>query len=1029
MILSDYSVKHPVVVSIVLVSLVLFGGLAYENLNREMISSVGLPQANVLTVWPGAGAEDVERAITRPLENQLSTLGGVSSMESTSRDSSSIIQLEFADGTDVYAKLPEIRELLNAASGDLPANLEGAPEIFIAQANGLIPIFSVRIDSDADPTELARFIDDEVSPTLARIPGVSKINVQGQAVEELRIELDLANAQARGISALEVYDALRYANADFPAGQAEFRSRELAFTAQGSFSNLDDVRNLTVGFKDGAFIYLKDVAEVAVVPEIPSLYIRSGGKNAVVLDVLKRDEGNTIEIVAQVEAALAELAVQRAGIFDYRVIADQSAMTSQSLSTVIVSALTGTALATLVILFFLHDLRATAIIALSIPLSVLFTFMAMYLSGKSLNLLSLAGITVAIGMIVDSSIVTLENTWTRYDATGDRRRAAREGAGEVGGAVLASTLTSISVFIPLVFLAGIIGIIMKDLSLTIVYALAASALVSVIVVPFLSSLMLRPEHAPRKNRLIVGVDKKIDAGFEALRNGYRRALAGALDDKRFVLLVAAGILVSSMLLFSTLPVSFIPPTDTGEFEIHIETPKGYSLERTRDLVDAVDRLVAELVPEMDAAAYYVGASNSLALIGASNTAFGRIRLVPAADRSRSVHQLIPLVQKELSTRIPDSNITVLNGGFDALLALATGGQGFQLEVYGTRLEEVVGAAEAARALLAQDPDVLKAESSASFDAEQLFADLSQEYMGQLGVTPYEAGLTARILMSGIEAGSYTGNQDRLPIRLVSDLSRSTVDQDTLNRISLRSKNGRTISFAAFSELAARPTVSSINKKNRSISATVRGYLYTEDQSGVSARMKAAMAAMDLPPGVKWEVSGTSKLITDSLSSLTIMLAIAIFLVYAVMVIQFERYLQPLVIMAAVPFCFIGVVVGLLTFGSALSIIAMLGLITLGGTVVNNAIVMVDWVNTLRRRDGLPLREALVSGAASRLKPILMTSLTTLFGVLPMAIAVGDGSEVYAPLGQAIFGGLLTSTLITLFIVPVLYELAEKGRKI
>lgn len=1025
MILSDYSVKHPVVISIILVSLVLFGAIAYANLNREMISSVGLPQANVLTTWPGAGAKDVERAITRPIENQLSTLAGVSSMESVSKDSFSIVKLEFKDGTDVYGKLPEIRELLNVVTADLPENVEGAPEIIIAQANSLLPIYSVRIDSTAAPADLARFIDDEVAPTLARIPGVSKINVQGKTEEELRIELDLERAQARSVSALEVYEALRYANADFPAGRADFRSRELAFTAKGAFSDLDEVRNLAVGFKDGSYIYLKDIAEVSIAPKKKSVRIRSGGADAVVLDVLKRDEGNTLEIVAEVRARLDELADRHGNAFRFKVVADQSAMTEKSLDTVIVSALTGTLLATLVILFFLHDLRATFIIGLSIPLSVLFSFIAIFLSGQSLNLLTLAGVTVAIGLIVDNSIVTLENTWKRYEATGDRKLAAREGAGEVGGAILASTLTSISVFFPLIFLEGIIGIIMKDLSLVIVYALTASALMSVVVVPFLSSLMLRAEHAPRKNPLVIAVDSRIDCALDALGAAYRRALAAMLDDKRLLASIAVGVLVSSALLFSTLPISFIPPTDTGEFEIYIEAPRGYSMERTQAMVDRIDTVVADLVPEIDGAAYYVGASGSLAIAGSPNQAFGRIRLKPARERSRAVHQLIPLVQKELSTRIPDGNITVLNGGFDALLALATGGQGFQIEVYGNDLEDVVAAADAARDRLAADPDVLKAENSTGFDSEQLFADLSQEYMGRLGVTPYEAGLTARILLNGVSTGYFSGNDDRVPIRLVSDLSREALDAETLNRITLRSRGGATISFAAFADMEARPAISSINKKNRSISVNVRGYLFGEDQSGVSERMRAAMEAMDLPPGVKWETSGTSKLITDSLSSLTLMLGIAIFLVYAVMVIQFERYLQPLIIMAAVPFCFIGVVVGLLVFGSALSVIAMLGLITLGGTVVNNAIVMVDWVNGLRRRDGVELREALVSGAADRLKPILMTTLTTLFGVLPMAIAAGDGSEVYAPLGQVIFGGLLTSTMITLFIVPALYEAVEK----
>ena len=392
-----------------------------------------------------------------------------------------------------------------------------------------------------------------------------------------------------------------------------------------------------------------------------------------------------------------------------------------------------------------------------------------------------------------------------------------------------------------------------------------------------------------------------------------------------------------------------------------------------------------------------------------------------------MQELIPLVQHELDRRIPEADVTVLNGGFDALLGLATGGQGYQLQIYGTRLEDVIQVADVAHEHLTGDPNVLKAETNTTFDAEQLFVSLSQDRMGDLGVSAYEAGRTARIMMNGVEAGSYTAGVERVPIRLVSELADEPVDDDTLHAMFLRNAEGTTLTFPAFSDLVSRQTVSTINKRDRAISATVRGYLYDEDQSAVSQRMETMMRSLDLPPGVGWERAGTSELIVDSMRSLVTMLAIAVFLVYVVMVIQFERYVQPLIIMVAVPFCLIGVVVGLLLFSSALSIVAMLGLITLGGTVVNNAIVMVDYMNTLRTRDQLELREAIITGASGRLRPVLMTTMTTLFAVLPMALSVGDGSEIYAPLGQAIFGGLFTSTLITLFVVPVLYQVTE-GRR-
>jgi hydrophobic/amphiphilic exporter-1 (mainly G- bacteria), HAE1 family len=1027
MILSDFSVRHPVIISILVVVLLVFGSLAYISLNREMMPPVGLPQAHVITIWPGAGAEDVEEAITRKIENQLSTLGGMSMMSSVSESSYSIVRLEFSDGTDVYGRLPEIRELLNSVTAELPDDIEGEPEILILEANSLIPIFSFQVESSSDPVKLTRFIDDTIEPRLARIPGVARINVVGGAEQEVHVRIDPARARARKITVLEVVKALGAANTDLPAGKAQFQKRELSTTSEGAFKSLADVRRLVVGNHKGAYVRLGDIAAVSTKIAEPKVVVRSGNRDTVVVDVLKRDDGNTLEIVAEAQEILDQIADENPGAFTWRTVSDHRDMTNRSINTVIRSALLGTLLATLIILFFLHDIRATIIIAVSIPLSVLFTFGAMYLSGRTINILTLSGITVAIGMIVDASVVTLENTWKHYHREGDRLLAARRGTGEVGSAILASTLTSVSVFAPLAFLTGIIGIILSDLSLTIVFALAAAAIVAVVIVPFLSAILLRPEHAVPKHRFTRRVEAAIDGAFETLRRRYRRILAGALTDARFVLSAATAVLAASVLMLSLLPVSFLPPTDTGEFELYIETPRTFSLEETQRVVDEIDRTVTELLPEMRASVFYVGTDSSIGFSGTHNEAYGRIRLVEDSERDRSVHELIPLVQHRLDRTVPEADVTVLNGGFDALLGLATQGQGYQIEIFGTRLEDVVAAAEIAYDHLSSDPDVLKAETTTSFDAEQLYISLSQDRMGDLGVSSYEAGLTSRILINGTTAGSFTAGEERIPIRISSKLEDSPIDSDTLHAMSIKNAAGTTLSFAAFSELVPRRTVSQINKRNRAISATVRGYLYDEDQSGVSLRMETMMNSRKLPPGVGWERAGTSELIVNSMRSLSTMLAIAIFLVYVVMVIQFERYLQPLIIMAAIPFCLIGVILGLLAFSSALSVVAMLGLITLGGTVVNNAIVMVDYINTLRRRDAMDLDEAIVAGASDRLRPILMTTMTTLLAVMPMALSAGNGSEIYAPLGQAIFGGLLTSTAITLFIVPVLYRIVEKGR--
>lgn len=1023
MMLSEFAVKHPAIVTILLVGLLVFGVIAGMSLNSEMIPPVGLPSATIVTVYPGAGAKEVERDISRRIENQMSTLPGIVELSSSSSDSYSIVTMEFRD--EVRDKLPQIRELLNGIADDLPDGIEGAPVVYVTEASAFLPIFSVRVSGDMEAEKLTEYLETRLSPAIARIPGVSKINLVGGAKYEARITLNVTELESRGISALTVFEALRYNNLNIPAGNATYHSRELSFTTSGAFSDLDELRNLTVGFGDGSFIFLKDVADIAIEKAPLNIRVRSGGKDYVMVDVLKRDEGDTVKIVTQALAVLEEIKRETGGAVEYTVISDQSETTVRSLNTVFQSAFSGLLLTILVILLVLHDLRATIIIGLSIPLSILFALLGLYGTGRSLNLLSLSGMTVAIGMIVDNSIVVLENTYQKFKKTGDKRRAALDGAGEVGGAVLASTTTSICVFAPLLFLTGIIGVIMNDLSLAIVFALAASALVSVIVVPWLSALVLKRDDQIRRPKLFKIVEGVIDRVLEWLERGYRRLLGTALSNKAYTLFLAVGLLASSVILLSILKISFLPPTDTGEFEIHIETPAGYTLDRTAVKVDELDALVVGMVPEIEASVYYVGAAGAISMVGSSNQAFGRIRLRPSADRKRTVQDILPLVQDALARQLPDCDVTVLNGGFDSLLAMGTGGQGYQLEVYGTDLDAVTETAIKARDILSRDPDVFKTELSARMDSEQLYADLSQAYMGTLGVTPYEAGITSRILFGGMSAGTLRIEDNDYPIRVTSNVATERMDDDILNQIALRTRDGRMVSFAAFSTVGARPALSRIDRKDRNFSVEVRGYLRSDDQSGVSSRMERGMGALTLPFGVKYRVAGTSELIGDSLTSLSLMLAISIFLVYSVMVIQFERFMQPLLIMASIPFCLIGVVLGLYGFGSSLSIIAMLALITLGGTVVNNAIVLVDYVNMLRRDYGMELRSAIIEGCSNRLRPILMTALTTLFGVLPMALAHGDGSEVYAPLGQAIFGGLLSSTVVTLVLIPVLYEMLEK----
>jgi HAE1 family hydrophobic/amphiphilic exporter-1 len=575
----------------------------------------------------------------------------------------------------------------------------------------------------------------------------------------------------------------------------------------------------------------------------------------------------------------------------------------------------------------------------------------------------------------------------------------------------------------MVFLTGVIGIVMKGLSLTIVLALGSSALVSVIIVPYLSAIFLKKEH--RSIKFIDTFHNTIEKGIQAMIRGYRKILAKTIKKPFIIISIAVIILGLTIFLVSLLGVSFLPPTDTGELEIHITTPESFSLEQTREKTDEIDILVRSLVPEIDSAIYYVGAGSTMASTTTKNAAVGRVRLIGTGERDRSVQEIIALLQEQLGLSVTNAEIFVVNGGFDALVGMATGGQGFKLRIFGSSLDEVMQVANKAEKFLISDPAVLKTDASMKYGREEIVSNLMLDYMGSLGITPYEAAITSRIFFGGMDAGKFRSSGENYDIILSSDVAGEKVDEDTINLINLKTPSNKIVSLSSFTELETRPTVSVINKQDQNISLTLTAYLNTTDQLSITQRITEHMDSSELPYGVSWSVGGTSSLISDSFISLFMVLGIAVFLVYMVMVIQFERFIQPVIIMISVQFCMIGVILGLMIFGSIISIIPMLGIISLAGIVVNNAIVMIDYINLLLKRGSLNIEEAVLDGCASRLKPILMTTLTTFFGVLPMAFASGNGSEIYAPLGQAIAGGLITSTCLTLFLVPAIYTLVEK----
>ncbi len=1016
---STWSLKHPIPVLVITAGAVLFGIIALLFLNREFVPPMVMPTSSVVTLWPGVSAEDVESDITTVLEDYFASLPGMTDLNSESREGISIIKLKFTEDTNVSEILQEVRIRVDRASTDLPDNLRGKPLVSIWGASDL-PVFSFAVSGPWDSDRISRYVEDTVIPEIYKVNGVADAKVLGDRRLVLQVKLDVDAMAAVNVAPLDVMGAIRNRNTTLPAGLVNWSGGEWAFRVAGEFTEITDIENLIVGNKGSSPVRLADISTVSEVYEEASERVRSGAQDLVVIQVTKRETGNALIMSRGIRERLGRLETEGSEGYRYFVLHDDSGTIRSSLGTVVKSALTGIAMAIAVIFLFFRSWRYTMVVALSLPVSLVITFAGMKLFGQSINVLTLAGITVSLGMVVDASIVVLENIHRRHASGENADTAALAGAGSVSSAVIASTTTSLSVFVPMMFLSGIIGSVLTDLSLTIVLSLGASLFAALFLVPPLARRgLLRNEHRKRKSGFMSKIEKS-----------YGSSLKQSLNMSGTVIFTAAAVLIISVLAADMMGLSFIPAADYDEIFISLDLPSGSSLEESTAAADRAEVLIRSELPELSEIIFYAGMEDDLSGDARKREAvWGQLLLKPEIHRKRDFREIIEVLNESLPPVLPGIAVTIFNGGFDRLVSMGADGFGYRVELSSASMSDLNTAAERVESILGNDPDILSTVRDISEDRRFITAQLDGESMGQLGVSAYDAALTARIAFEGMDAGDYRPlNSPDRSILLNTTLDGESPDAAALGRLSVRTSSGKLTAIDTFSSVHDDIGVSGIRRHDRARTLTVIGFTKSENIRDITRRLKSSLEQQPLNSGVEWRLTGVGGLIGDSLTELGLVILIALFLVYAVMAIQFERLVQPLIIMASVPFSFIGVVGGLAVFGSDISLISFLGIVALAGIVVNNAIVQVDRINQLRN-DGMGLDDAVIKGSVSRLRPIMMTTLTTFFGVLPLSFAQGSGARIYAPLGQAIAGGLVTSTLVTLFLIPTLYRLVEKRKEI
>ncbi|MGD1820871.1 MAG: efflux RND transporter permease subunit [Pleomorphochaeta sp.] len=1019
--ISHFSVKHPTIIAMVLVALLVFASYSFSEMPLEFLSNINQPSATIVTIYPGASATDVESDITKILEDDFVTLPNYKSMDSESHNSYSMITVNFNDGIDPYDQLPEIRYRVSQLLDDLPDNIQGEPSVFVGGAN-MLPVITFTVQGGEDIAQLTNYCEDELKPLINHIPGVSTVNVLNKKELQVNVKLRLDDLAAKGISVATVYKALQAGNIKLPVGDGEYQGRTIDIRYEGDYKTLSDIKSLPVGMYNNVIIRVKDVADVSFEYPENEYYVDSTNGSLLVVQITKRSEGNVVDISNQLKKILASESARKGNAINFDIISDDSKTTKVAIHTVLNSGISGLIMAVLVILLFLGDLRATLIIALSIPISILLTLIEMRISGMSMNVLAIAGLVVALGMIVDGSIVMLEQVYRYYK---QRNRSREENillaADEVGPSIFGSVMTTIVVYIPILMLNGLIGQLLHDISLVLIFALSSSFLVAVGIVTFFMNKILKPVSKIPRKRLF----DKIMNGIEA---AYRKGLNWCINTHRFIILISILVFAFSLYIVTALGFTFLPSVDTGEFDIYMEFPQGYSLEKTRDkTLEAMD-LVSASVPEAKSIVIYTGDKGDFSGQHPANFSHINVVLKDLDQRDRKVQKIILETQKLLSSKIIDCTTTVTNGGIDKLIGYVSDGGGYGLTLVSEDLDLLYSEAKRIEEEIKKDPSVVSTSLNTNFDSSTLIIDMSHDFLNSVGVNSYEAGITSIILFSGLDAGIYhSDNGEQYTINLESNMKDEPITPDSIAKMHIISSAGKEISFASLSDIEIQKAVSQVNHNDRAKEITINAKLVSEDTAPITFHINDYLKAHPLADGVTSQAGGIMELIEESLKPIITALLIAIFLVFTVMVFQFENFRQPIIVMATVPFCIIGVVLGLLSFGSTMSIVSVLGVLSLAGIVVNNGIILIDYFNqkrALKKDNEENLRKIVLQGSASRLRPILMTTLSTMFGVLPMAVAKGIGSELYAPLGQSIAGGLITSTLISLFIIPTIYYVVE-----
>jgi hydrophobic/amphiphilic exporter-1 (mainly G- bacteria), HAE1 family len=1018
--LTELAIKRPAFMTMIFTLLAVLGIYSFMNMGVDMLPKMDWPMVFVSTIYPGAGPKEVETQVSKPIEEALSSLNGLKTVRTFSSENISLAWIEFNMSTDVNTALNDVERKVNEIRMLLPSDIK-QPQVSKADMNAL-PIMRISVTSDMNPQAFYQLIKDRVKPLLEQLEGVATVNIVGGTQREIRIEVDNNKLKSYNLSIGVISQVLTAENLDFPTGKVDEKEKNYIVRVAGKFDNLDQIRNIIIAATPMGTIKLKDVANVIDTYKEDYSVSRLNGKTSIGLIISKASDANSVKASELVRSKLSTIEKELAEYkLKFEVAQDITEFTKDSVNDVMRDLGLAILMVAIVLFLFLHNLKNSLIIMLSIPTSLISAFIMMSILGFTVNVITLMALALVIGILVDDSIVVLENIHRHMERGEDKVTAAIKGRAEIGMAAIAITLVDVVVFLPIAMVSGIVGKIFREFGLTIVVSTLFSLFVSFTLTPMLASRWSKVVHFT-KTTLLSRFINWFEGNFKKLENTYRSILEWALDHRKTVILVSAGLLVISIsyLPLGLIGTEFMPQIDKGEFAINLEMPLGTNIEKTKDAVLKVEEIIKN-TPEV--VKYYTNVGMQENTFGSQNKSYYgqiQVKLLPK-DKRKPTQEVISKVQAKVK-EVPGIKAQVqligMFGGADE--------SPIYIEVKGSNLDSLIVASEMVAGVVEKTKGTRDIKSSWEEGQPEVKVIIDRTKCANNSLTLGEVAMTLRTALEGDISTKYKEGDVEYDMRvLLSKENRN--NPDDVGNIIIQNRMGKQIKLAEVAEVFYGKGPSQISRKDRSRVINVTANLdNTKPMGEVIQDIKDNIDKLRMPGDSQVFYAGNAEDMNNMFLDMIMAIMFAVLFVYMIMVSLFESFMHPFTIMFSLPVALVGALTGLMLTDQNMNMFSMIGVLLSMGLVTKNAILLVDYTNTLRK-EGLSIRDALLTAGPVRLRPIVMTTSTMIFGMLPLAMAMGSGGEMRKGLAIVVIGALLSSTLLTLVLVPVIYTVMEKLR--